>query len=172
MSEETSPVEAEIYPPKLGDLEADPKVWMKVNCDLQFMESDGSKILKITPSVGDDEFQHLEDASKYEALDLEESEWKSFVFTHANHLSNLESATLTLYQDVGYWEKDIFPDLSGDWKTLEYILPSAAPDGYWKEIGLPTRIKYVIFKFSGKSNELSGSFEIKKAHLVRASPKT
>ena len=138
---------------------------MKVACKLQSQES----TLKFTPEGQTQamNFSIWEDATKYEYLDVNESEWKSISFTHANHLSDLESATLTLYQDMMYWEKDILPDLSGEWKTLEYLLPNAAPEGYWKKSGSPTKIKYILFKFYGKST-LTGSFEIKKANLVRA----
>jgi hypothetical protein len=180
MSKENSPIEAETLPRKVGDWEADAKVWMNAGCDLEFTESEGSKVLKITPLSGTMNVSIWRDATKYANLDLKVPEWKSFVFTHANHLSDLESATLALYQDVYRWEKDILPDLSADWKTLEYLLPSAAPEGYWREANLPSweagrgpaRIKYILFRFSGKSGKLSGSFEIKEAHLVRMSPQT
>jgi hypothetical protein len=182
MSKENSPIEDETLPRKVGDWEADAKVWMNAGCDLESTESEGYKALKITPLLGTGimNVSIWRDATKCTNLDLKEPEWKSFVFTHANHLSELESATLALYQDVYRWEKDILPDLSADWKTLEYLLPSAAPEGYWGEAALPSweagrglaRIKYILFRFSGKSGKLSGSFEIKKAHLVRMSPQT
>lgn len=172
MSGEISPVKAGTFPPKLGDWEADARVWMSVGCNLESTESEGFKVLKITPLSDMMNFSIWRDATRHQSLDLEESEWKSFAFAHANHLSDLESATLTLYQDLSYCEKNILPDLSGDWKTIEYLLPSAAPEGYWKKVGSLSKIKYILFKFYGKSGILSGSFEIKKAHLVRTSPKT
>jgi hypothetical protein len=172
MSGQNSSVKAATFPPNPGDWEADTRVWMKVDCHLESTESKGSKVLKITPLSGTMNFSIWKDATRYVNLDLDESEWKSFVFTHANHLSDLESATLMLYQDVSYYEKNILPDLSGDWKTLEYLLPSTAPEGYWKKVGSPTNVKYILFKFSGKSGVLSGSFEVSGAHLVRAPPKT
>jgi hypothetical protein len=172
MSEQTTPTQVGTLPSKPGDWEADAKVWMNVGCDLKSTEAEGFKVLKIMPLSDTMNFSIWKDATKYKNLDLEESEWESFIFTCANHLSDLESATLTLYHDANYWEKDILPDLSGDWKTLEYLLPSASPEGSWKKAGSPTRIKYILFKFAGKSGKLSGSFEIKGTHLVQASPKT
>jgi len=172
MSEQTTPIQAGTLPSKPGDWEADAKVWMHVGCNLESTEAEGFKVLKITPLSDRMNFSIWSDATKYKHLDLEEHEWGSFVFTCANHLYDLESATLTLYHDVNYWERDILPDLSGDWNTLEYLLPSASPEGYWKKVGSPTRIKYILFKFSGKSGKLSGSFEIKKTHLVRPPPKS
>jgi len=130
-------------------------------------ESKGFKILKFKPQSGTMNFSIWRDANKHAPLELEESLWKSFVFTHANHLANLETATLSLYEDTSYYEKDIKSDLSGDEKTLEYMLPNISPEGYWKKIGSPKRIKYVLFKFSANSGQLSGSFEISKVHLVR-----
>jgi len=97
----------------------------------------------------------------------------SFVFTHSNHIANLDSATLTLFQDQVYWEKDILQDLASDWKTIEYLLPSFDPEGSsWKRTGFPTKIKYILFKFNSKSAPLTGSFEIRNAHLIRAMQKT
>ncbi len=139
---------------------------------MESTESNSFKVSKFKPLSGTMNFSIWRDATKYGTLELEESEWRSFIFTHANHLSSLESATLTLYQDTSYYEKDILPDLSGDWKTLEYLLPSAAPESYWKKFGSPSKIKYILFKFYGKSGQLNGSFEITKTHLVRAPSKT
>ena len=172
MSRETSSIETVTLPRKPGDWEADVNIWMKVDCNMETTESEGSKILRVRPLSEMMNFSIWKNATKYESLDLEESEWKSFSFTHANHLSDLESATLSLYHDVNYWERNILPDLSGDWKTLEYALPSASPGGYWNKVGMPRKIKYILFKFSGKAGILTGSFEIKEAHLVRAPPKT
>jgi hypothetical protein len=172
MSEQPPSIGTGTFPPRIGDWEADARVWMNVGCNLESAEAEGFKVLKITPLLDMMNFRIWRDAAKYQSLDLEEPQWRSFAFTCVNHLSDLESATLTLYDDLNFWEKDILSDLSGDWKTLEYSLPSASPEGFWKEVGSPTRIKYILFKFSGKSGKLSGSFEIKKAHLVRASPKT
>jgi hypothetical protein len=173
MSEQPPSSGTGTFPTKIGDWEADARVWMNVGCNLEFAEAEGLKVLKITPLSDMMNFSIWKNAAKYETLDLEESQWKSFAFAYANHLSDLESVTLSLYHDLNFWEKDILPDLAtGDWKTLEYLLPSASPEGFWKEVGSPTNIKYILFKFSGKSGKLSGSFEIKKAHLVRASPKT
>ena len=110
LSEEVSPIiETErTLPAKPGDWEADTKVWMKVSCNL---EATSESTLKATPLSEIINFSIWKDATRYQYLDLEESEWKSFVFTHANHLSDLESATLSLYQEHNYWEKDILPDL-------------------------------------------------------------
>ena len=94
---------------------------MKVGCNLESAES----TLKATPQSQTMNFSIWRDATGPEYLDLEESEWKSFVFTHANHLSDLESATLMLYQGHNFWYKDILLYLSGERKTLEYLLPSA-----------------------------------------------
>lgn len=171
MSQKSSTAGPETLPPKPGDWEGDTRFWMKVGCNLESTGSDGFKVVKVSPLAGWMNFSIWNDATRYDALDLEESEWRSFVFTHANHLSDLESATLLLYQDNNYFERDILPDLSGDWKTLEYLLPSASPEGQWKNVGSPTKIKYILFKFSGKSGKLSGSFEIRNAHLIRAPPK-
>jgi hypothetical protein len=145
---------------------------MKVGCNMESTESKGFKIRKFTPQSGTMNFSIWRDANKHATLELEESEWKSFVFTHANHLSSLESATLSLYEDTAYYEKDITSDLSGDEKTLEYLLPNVSPEGYWKKIGSPKKIKYILIKFYGKSGQLSGSFEISKVHLVRSNAPT
>ena len=172
MSKESSLViESTTFPAKPGDWEADTKVWMKVGCNLEPVPESG---LRATP-VPDSEtmnFSIWKDATAYSYLDFDLSEWKSFVFEHANHLSDLDSATLTLYQDMSFWERDILPDLSRDRKTIELPLPNSAPEGYWKKVGSPTKIKYILFKFHGKPAPLSGSFEIGKTHLVRAAPKT
>ena len=172
MSAVTSSVRTETFPSKIGELENDSNVWMRVGCNMESTESKGFKILKFTPQSGMMNFSIWKDANKHATLELEESEWKSFIFTQVNHLSSLESATLSLYEDTAHYEKDITSDLSGDEKTVEYLLPNIAPEGYWNKIGSPKRIKYILIKFYGKSGKLSGSFEISKVHLVRSNAPT
>jgi hypothetical protein len=167
MSEKTTPIETEILPSKSGGWTADTNAWMKVGCSI---DSTGSTLKFVPQAPQWINFSIWKDATKFEKFDLQEPDWKSLVFTHASHLTGVESATLTLYQDQEFWEKNILPDLSGNWKTLEYLLPSQAPEGYWKKSGSPTKIKYILFKFYGKSG-VGGSFEVKDAHLVHAPPK-
>lgn len=167
MSEKTPTTQTEVFPATLGGWSANKNAWLKVNCNV---ESTGS-VLKFVPQAPQwVNFSIWNDAIKFNKIDLEESEWKSLVFTHANHLTDVETATLTIFHDQNFWEKNILPDLSGDWKTLEYLLPSQAPEGSWKKSGSPTKIMYILFRFYGKSG-VAGSFEVKDAHLVKMPPK-